>query len=188
MPDLIDTGPASPQRAPATDTPGGARRPSPARAAVPSRRRWLQWLPAFGAATAAGASQAAQTDRMPGDPPEHRVVYQLNQADAGYIEHILNSVGAMIGKYEDNVAIAVVAFGPGIHLLARQPKRPVPAALRERARSQARDYGVRFVACGNTMKTLGWTERDIVDFAKVEQVGAAVLMELQEQGWAYIAW
>jgi len=151
-----------------------------------SRRRWLQ-MAAVAAPTAAVAA-GKPTDRMPGDPPEHKVVYQLNQADADYIEHILNSVGAMIGKYEDNVAITVVAFGPGIHLLARRPGRPVPETLRQRAASQARDYGVRFVACGNTMKTLDWTAQDIEPFARVEEVGAAVLMELQEQGWAYIAW
>ena len=61
---------------------------------------------------------------MPGDPPQHHIVYQLNHAEPEYIEHILNSVGAMITKYEDNVAIAVVAFGPGIHLLATRPGRP----------------------------------------------------------------
>jgi len=174
-----------------------------------TRRRWLgqwpAWRAALGLGTMAGASahgsaaQATPTpsrpasprpaaDRMPGDPPEHRVVYQLNHAEADHIEHILNSIGALIGRYEDNVAIAVVAFGPGIHLLARKPRRPVPESLRERARSQARNYGVRYIACGNTMKTLGWTAADMADFVKVEEVGAAVLMELQEQGWAYIAW
>ena len=125
---------------------------------------------------------------MPGDPPEHRIVYQLNEADPAYIEHILVSVGALIGKYEDNVAVVVVAFGPGIHLLARKPRRPVPEALRDRAASQARDYGVRFVACGNTMKTQNWTAADMQPFAQVEEVGAAVIMELQEQGYAYLAW
>jgi hypothetical protein len=60
--------------------------------------------------------------------------------------------------------------------------------LRQRARSQAQDYGVRYIACGNTMKTLGWTAADMADFATIEEVGAAALMELQEQGWAYIAW
>jgi uncharacterized protein len=163
-----------------------------------TRRRWLSTWPALGAALglASGARAAApsaevasaKSARMPGDPPEHRIVYQLNHAEPEYIEHILNSVGAMLGKYEDNVAVAVVVFGPGIHLLARQPRRPVPAELRQRAQGQARDYGVRFIACGNTMKTVGWTAADMMDFAKVEEVGAATLMEMQEQGWAYIAW
>lgn len=157
------------------------------------RRRLLATLPLLGGAAAAGthpgtASAATKAERFPGDPPEHKLVYQLNHADADYIEHILNSVGAMIGKYGDNVALVVVVFGPGIHLLARTPKRPIPAVLRERVRSQSRDYGVRFIACGNTMKTVGWTAQDMVDFAQIEEVGAAALMELQEQGYAYIAW
>lgn len=158
-----------------------------------NRRRFmtLSALPLARGALAAAATRAAdapKAERFPGDPPEHKVVYQLNEADNAYIEHILNSVGAMIGKYQDNVAIAVVVFGPGIHLLAKKPKRPVAAALRQRVISQARDYGVTFIACGNTMKTLGWTTQDIVEVAKVEEVGAAALMELQEQGYAYIAW
>jgi uncharacterized protein len=161
-----------------------------------TRRRWLSAWPTLGglalgslarSAPAAAAASPAPP-RLPGDPPEHHLVYQLNQAEPDHIEHILGSVGAMIGKYEDNVAITVVAFGPGIHLLAKHPKRPVPPALRERAASQAKNYGVRFVACGNTMKPYGWTPADIVDFADVEEVGVAVLMELQEQGWAYVAW
>lgn len=167
------------------------------------RRRLLAALPLLGGAAAstqlagpASASAARVTqpgaapkaERFPGDPPEHKLVYQLNLADPAYIEHILGSVGAMIGKYGDNISLVVVVFGPGIHLLARKPRRPVAAEMRERARSQARDYGVRFVACGNTMKTLHWTAKDMVEFAQVEEVGAASLMELQEQGYAYIAW
>jgi intracellular sulfur oxidation DsrE/DsrF family protein len=171
-----------------------------ARAAKP-RRRFITALSMAGSAlgavllpgrmAAAAAQPGAKTpaaERMPGDPPQHHIVYQLNHAEPEYIEHILNSVGAMITKYEDNVAIAVVAFGPGIHLLATRPGRPVPAALRERAQSQARDYKVRFIACGNTMKSLGWSRADIRDFATIEEVGAAALMELQEQGWAYVSW
>ena len=159
------------------------------------RRRLLASLPLAGAALAATRSRAAETpatktttERFPGDPPEHKVVYQLNRADGDYIEAILNSVGAMIGKYQDNVAIAVVVFGPGIHLLARQPGRPVAPTQRQRVLSHLRDYGVEYVACGNTMKTLGWTAKDMIDGIEVEEVGAAALMERQEQGYAYIAW
>jgi intracellular sulfur oxidation DsrE/DsrF family protein len=184
-------------------TPGrrASQHNGPAAPAARPRRRFITAVSMIGSAlgaallpgrmAAAAAQPGAKTaaaERMPGDPPQHHIVYQLNHAEPEYIEHILNSVGAMITKYEDNVAIAVVAFGPGIHLLATRPGRPVPAALRERAQSQARDYKVRFIACGNTMKSLGWSRADIRDFATIEEVGAAALMELQEQGWAYVAW
>jgi intracellular sulfur oxidation DsrE/DsrF family protein len=52
----------------------------------------------------------------------------------------------------------------------------------------AEAYGVRFIACGNTMHTLGWAAGDMLDFAQVEEVGAAAVMELQEKGYAYLAW
>ncbi len=161
----------------------------------PGRRQLIAALPAFGASMLAAGAAVAQPrqdtpkpERFPGDPPEHKLVYQLNKPGDAHLGAILNSIGAMIGKYADNVALVVVAFGPGIHLLARSPKRPVSAQLRERAASQAKTYGVRFIACGNTMKTYAWTPKDMVDFAEVEEVGASTLMELQEKGYTYIAW
>lgn len=195
-----------------TRKPVAAMQPYAGRTAT-SRRHWLMRWPLWGSSLSTGlaaSSASAQTgkrpppdgaapfsvptrpvsneDRMPGDPPEHHIAYQLNRAEPEIIEHVLGSVGALVGKYADNVAIVVVAFGPGIHLLARQPKRPVPAALRERAAAQSRDYQVRFIACGNTMKSLGWTAADMLPFVQIEEVGAAVLMELQESGYAYLAW
>jgi intracellular sulfur oxidation DsrE/DsrF family protein len=38
------------------------------------------------------------------------------------------------------------------------------------------------------MHTIGWDKEDMLDFARVEEVGAAAIMELQEKGYAYIAW
>jgi uncharacterized protein len=160
-----------------------------------TRRRFLSVLSAMGASLGLSTAKATSetpaisaSERFPGDPPENHVVYQLNRADPDYIEHILNSIAAMLGKYTDNVAIAVVAFGPGIHVLAKSPKRAVPEELRQRIAAQAKDYGVSYIACGNTMGTLGWTKADMLDFAKIEDVGVAALMNLQKQGYAYIAW
>ncbi|OYY74422.1 MAG: hypothetical protein B7Y40_04610 [Gammaproteobacteria bacterium 28-57-27] len=165
---------------------------------TPSRRRFMQSVPVLGALFGLGAVQAAEPvkpaaapakkERFPGDPPEHHVVYQINHAEWEYLEHILNSISAMLTKYEDNVAIAVVVFGPGIHLLAKQPKRDIPELLRQRVKAQATDYGVKYIACGNTMKTIGWEKKDMLDFAQIEEVGAAAIMELQEKGYAYLAW
>lgn len=163
-----------------------------------SRRGWLGRLLALGAtATAATAATAVTAPARAatassasigqGDAP-HKIVYQLNQADEAYQEAIFNSISALLKKYVDDVAIAVVVWGPGIHLLAKNPRRPVSDLHQQRVRSMAQAYGVEFIACGNTMHTVGWTEADMLPFAKVEEVGAAAVMELQEKGYKYLAW
>jgi intracellular sulfur oxidation DsrE/DsrF family protein len=163
-------------------------------APTPNRRRWLSRLLALGAGTAAAASTSHAASPLPtkpllpGDDAPHKIVYQLNHHEPEHQEAIFNSISAMLKKYVDDVAIAVVVWGPGIHLLAKQPKRPVPELHQQRARSMAESYGVRFIACGNTMHTLGWAATDMLDFAQVEEVGAAAVMELQEKGYAYLAW
>lgn len=130
---------------------------------------------------------AAEELRFPGDPAEHRVVYQFNKADEAYQKAVLFSVGAMLRKYGDNVDIVVVAIGPGIHILAQHPQRPVSDLIKQRVSSLA-EYGVKFHACGNTMKSLHWEAEDMLPFAEVVEVGAADLMELQEQGYSYVSW
>jgi uncharacterized protein len=152
------------------------------------RRQLLGMAAATTTAMAVSARAAAPAPANNGDGPPHKVVYQINRAEPEYQEAILNSIGAMLKKYVDDVAIAVVVWGPGIHLLARRPQRPVPPTLQQRVRGMSESYGVEFIACGNTMHTIGWEPKDMLDFAKVEEVGAAAIMELQEKGYAYIAW
>lgn len=133
------------------------------------------------------ASGGVDELHFPGDEPAHKVVYQFNKADLGYQDHVIFSVGEMLRKYGDNIKIVVVAFAEGIHILGKNPGREVKDEIRQRISSLAH-YGVEFHACGNTMTSLNWTEKDLVDFAQMVQVGAADLMELQEQGYSYISW
>lgn len=153
-----------------------------------ARRRLLGAALAGGGVAALGAASGARADedfRLA--PPKHKVVYQFNKADADYHQHVTFSAGEMLRKYGDDVKVVVVCFGPGIHVLAHFPQRPVSEDIQKRIESLAQ-YGVEFHACNNTMKSLGWTEDDLLPFAKVVDVGAADLMELQEQGYAYISW
>ena len=169
------------------------------------RRRFLQkvltatGISALAAATTAftqtAAAAEAQTKdegagdnmRFPGDPAENKVVYQFNKADEHYHNAVLFSVGAMLRKYGDNIEIVVVGIGPGIHVLAKNPERPVSATVKARISSLAQ-YGVKFHACGNTMKSLKWKKDNIIDVATIVEVGAADIMELQQKGYAYISW
>jgi len=132
--------------------------------------------------------KAPSADRFPDDPAEHKVVFMWDKSDPAYQHHILNSIQALIGLYGSDVKIAVVAIGPGIHVLAKHPKRKVAPLTYERVKSFATDYHVRWIACGNTMKTIGWTDKDMRPFAEYAKVGAAAVMTLQENGYAYIAW
>jgi intracellular sulfur oxidation DsrE/DsrF family protein len=132
--------------------------------------------------------QDPPSDRFPGDPAEHKAVYMFNKHDAAYQTGILNSIQAMIKKYGDNVEIAVVAIGPGLHVLAKKPKREVEKLTYERVASFANDYNVRWIACGNTMKTIEWEHSDMRPFAEYAEVGAAALMELQEEGFKQLVW
>jgi len=151
--------------------------------------RWNYWLLPLTVCLVllSGLSQAEEELHFPGDPPAHKLVYQLNKADPEYQKHILFSVGAMLRKWGDNISIVVVTIGPGLHILGKHPGRPVSEETKQRVASLSQ-YGVEFHACGNTMKSLKWTKKDLLPFAKYVEVGASDLMELQEQGYAYISW
>jgi len=156
------------------------------------RRRLLAATVAgAGAAVLGSGNTEAQSSvddlQFPGDEPQHKIVFQFNKAELGYQDHVIFSVGEMVRKYGDNIKIVVVAFAEGIHILGKHPGREVKDELKQRVSSLAH-YGVEFHACGNTMKSLKWTEKDIVDFATVVEVGASDIMELQERGYSYIAW
>ena len=154
-----------------------------------SRRRLLTGILSAASGLFAAHVSARQNEalRFPGDPTDHNVVYQLNKPDQDYHKAILFSVGELLRKYNDNVTIAVTVIGPGIHVLGKKPQRHVADDIKQKIHSLA-DYGVKFHACGNTLKSLGWDQKDLYDFVEIVPVGAIDLIELQEKGYSYISW
>ncbi len=131
-------------------------------------------------------AHARHTDTHFEDKSAHRLVYQCNKADHDYIDHVLFSCGEMLRKYDDEVELVIAAFGPGLNLLAKRPKRAISPEQRQRVKSLAA-YGVRLQACGNTMISMNWTEKDIIDEAVIVPIGVDGIMQLQEQGFSYIS-
>jgi intracellular sulfur oxidation DsrE/DsrF family protein len=134
-------------------------------------------------------SQSESVDELkfPGEETKNKVVYHFNKGGEDYQLAVLNTVRATLQNYGDDVKIVVSAMGPGIHILLKEPGVPVIKAVQDQVASLA-FYGVEFHACGNTLKTLHKDEKDVKDFASVVEAGVADLMELQQQGYAYIAW
>lgn len=155
------------------------------------RRQFLSMLGLSGltlgvAGLTSKKAHAHHTDTHFEDKSAHQLVYQLNKSNHDYIESVLFSCGEMLRKYGDDIELVVAAFGPGIHLLAKQPGRPI-STIHQQRRQSLMEYGVRFQACGNTMKGLKWTEKDIVEGAQIVPVGVDGIMQLQEQGFSYIS-
>lgn len=136
---------------------------------------------------AAENNEAGADLKFPGDESNNKIVYQFNKSDESYQLALLNTIRETLRKYGDDVNIVVSVMGPGIHILLKEPGVPVIPAIRDQVESLA-SYGVEFHACGNTLITLHKEEKDVVDFASVVDAGVADLMELQQQGYAYISW
>ena len=152
------------------------------------RRKFLQALGvAGGSAMVATTARAHHTEAHFGDTTKHKIVYQCNKSDAEYHRHILFSVSELLRKYEEEVHLVVAAFGPGIHILGKNPTRPVADDVRDKVKALAA-YGVAFHACGNTMNSLKWTKEDMLPFAKIVPIGVDDIMLLQEQGFQYFSW
>jgi len=152
------------------------------------RRQFLSLLGVSlgGAGLISNKAQAHHTETHFEDKSAHKLVYQCNKADPDYIEHVLFSCGEMLRKYGDDIELVIAAFGPGLNLLAKQPNRQISLVHKRRVKSLF-EYGVRLQACGNTMKSLQWTETDIIDQAVIVPIGVDGIMQLQEQGFSYIS-
>ncbi len=145
-----------------------------------TRLKAIAWLLLIACSTLPLGAAAAEDGR-------HKVVYQCSEPGPDAYSHLLFSVGELKEKHGDQIDIVVTCLGPGIHLLAKRPRRPVPHGALDKM-MYLDLAGVQFHACGNTMNTLGWSPSDMHDFVTVVPIGAEDLMLLQEQGYAYLKW
>jgi intracellular sulfur oxidation DsrE/DsrF family protein len=114
---------------------------------------------------------------------KNKLVIQVSTDDPRTQKIALNNAVNLQKLYGiDNIIIEVVAYGPGLGLLTKksgQASRVESLALQD----------IHFSACGNTMKKVAKKSgKTPVLLEGVDQVtaGVARIMELQQQGYAYI--
>ena len=118
----------------------------------------------------------------------HHVAIHVDENDAKVMNMALNNA-ANVSKYYasqgDDVVIEMVAYGPGLIMLIPDKS---PVGDRIAAMSLEID-NLSFAACGNTHRKMSEKAgKDIVlmDEASLVPSGVVRLIELQEQGYAYI--
>lgn len=113
----------------------------------------------------------------------HKLVIQVSTDDVITQKMALNNAVNLQKLYGlDNIIIEIVAYGPGLKLLTTQ------SAVASRIQSLALQ-DITFSACQNTMdaqKKKTGLSPVLLDGVTTVNAGVARIMELQEQGYAYI--
>jgi intracellular sulfur oxidation DsrE/DsrF family protein len=111
---------------------------------------------------------------------KNRIVIQINEDNSKKWHEVLVSIKNIQTELgPKNVAIALVAIGPGLGMLTAE-------SLAANGVQDALAAGVEFVACGNSMKAQKITKDDLAEGVSVSVAGYVELMQRQQQGWAYL--
>jgi hypothetical protein len=118
----------------------------------------------------------------------HHVAIHVDQNDPAVMNMALNNAQNVASYYKskgDEVMIEVVAYGPGLNMLIPDQS---PVADRIKSMSMELDH-IAFAACGNTlagMQKKAGHDIALMSEAVVVPSGVVRLIELQEQGYAYV--
>ena len=131
----------------------------------------------------------AQMSKQPATAENpHRLVLQVDTNEPAMMNLALNNAMNVAQYYKargEDVSVEVVTFGPGLHML-RDDTSPVKARIATIALSTPE---ISFKACGNTQENMHNAEnRDIplISQAQIVKSGVVRIMELQDDGWAYV--
>ena len=122
------------------------------------------------------------------DAKTHRIAFHVDESDPKVMNMALNNVQNVSNYYAgkgEKVIIELVAYGPGLNMFVKG-KSPVEGRIS--VMSMSID-DLKFSACGNTHRKM--SEKAGKDVALIDGVGMAPsgvvrLVELQEQGYAYV--
>jgi intracellular sulfur oxidation DsrE/DsrF family protein len=126
-----------------------------------------------------GAADTQLADPKPDWNNPRKIVLQLTEAAKadGVLSNAVN-----IQKFygQDNVKVAIVAYGNGVRALLKGESK-----VADRIKS-LQSYEVDFVACGNTLETIKKSPADLIAGVSVAPAGIPEIVERTLQGWTYI--
>jgi len=110
-----------------------------------------------------------------------QIVFSITGGSDEEIHHVLSSANNVLKFYgPESVQMRIVAYYHGIRALLKSEKA---FAVRVDALMQ---YGVEFVACGNTMRTKKIDESELIEGTEIVTAGIAEMIERAKEGWIYI--
>lgn len=121
------------------------------------------------------------SEPLPTIDKPREVVMGISHGDDEAINHGLSTANNVLKFYgPEKVHLRIVAYYHGIRTLLKDEKE---IAVRVRALQQ---YGVEFVACGNTMETKKIPPSALIDNVEIVTAGIAEIIERSIEGAFYI--
>ncbi|MDD5717020.1 MAG: DsrE family protein [Sulfuricurvum sp.] len=109
------------------------------------------------------------------------IVLGVSSGDDETIQHVLSTANNVLKFYgPEKVHMRIVAYYHGIRTVLKNEKQ---FAVRVDALQQ---YGVEFVACGNTMRTKNISEKELMPDVEIVSAGIAEIIERTAEGAVYI--
>ncbi|MGE5511609.1 MAG: hypothetical protein ACM31O_10225 [Bacteroidota bacterium] len=140
------------------------------------------------ATAAQKASAQSNAARNASSKATHKLAIQVDENNPQTMNLALNNARNVVDYYREkgeNVAIEIVTFGPGLHML-RDDTSPVKQRI---AAMALETPAITFIACANTQANMSKQENKpitLISEAKLMPSGVVRLMELQGKGYAYI--
>lgn len=148
-----------------------------------SRRMWTA---ALGIGLLIFGVSVTEASHLKESPNKHKIVYHLNDPGVDKAKAVLGNIRNHIkgvGGWENIEALELVVHGAALKTFLKKEMDPEV----KRALETLQTEGMAFGACGNTIKGLKITLADVAEGAKeLSQGGVVRVMELQEQGYAYV--
>ncbi|MFY9142237.1 DsrE family protein, partial [Sulfuricurvum sp.] len=97
------------------------------------------------------------------------------------IQHVLSTANNVLKFYgPEKVHMRIVAYYHGIRTVLKKEKQFAPRV------DALQQYGVEFVACGNTMRTKNISEPELLEDVEIVTAGIAEIIERTAEGAVYI--
>lgn len=118
---------------------------------------------------------------LPSIDKPREVVLGVSSGDDETIRHVLSTANNVLKFYgPEKIHMRIVAYYHGIRTVLKREREFAPRV------DALQQYGVEFVACGNTMQTKNIQPSELIDGVEIVSAGIAEIIERSAEGAVYI--
>ena len=111
-----------------------------------------------------------------------QLVFSIDTIDEKNANHVISTVNNVIKFYRpENTEVVVVMYSQGVKLLRKKSNPEIKKRI-----EALMTYDIEFVACENSLRTLGIKKKELIDDISFGTAGIVEIIERQLQGYTYI--